>query len=141
MNSPKFLASVEINGRIVDFFEPPHEEPDFPWVDAFQLARAFLPKAVAYQQLGLAQQYGQGTKAISHDGKIVTIMCHAIAQRMCSFLDCKRGCDIEEDGPVFNAYSKAMGSIVSEHVDMSVEDISYAFRNSGGKYMRDDNSI
>lgn len=130
------LATAEINGKSVDFFEPPHMEPDFPWVDVFQLARAFLSKGAARAMLKNAKGFDGGKSAptLTCDGVLVTIQCHAMAQGMCGGIDNVKG-NYDEDGPVFKAYTEAAGIILMNHTDMTPDEALEAFNNPGGPFM------
>lgn len=135
MNKAIKLVSAEINNRKVDFFEPPHPEPDFPWVNVHQLARAFMSKGEALVQLKVAQKFGEGTKTISHNGGLVTIACHALAQGFCAAMDCKNGSGYHDDGPIFMTYSTAAAQICVEHWPMGEKETIHAFHNPGGPFM------
>lgn len=130
------LASATINDRKVDFFEPPHPEPDFPWVNVHQLAKAFVSKGDALACLKVAQKFGEGTKTISHNGGLVTIACHALAQGFCAAWDCKNGFAPDEDGPIFKAYVTAAAKLCVDERPMEFEETIHAYHNPGGPFAR-----
>jgi hypothetical protein len=132
----KKLTTASINGHDVDFFEPPHTEPDFPWVDVLQLARAFLPEEPATLMLKSTQRFDDGktVKTIPIEGRLTTIMCHAMAQGLCGAID--QISDIDEDGPAFKAYCAVAGRVATEHWPMPIGEMLEAFHNQGGPFLR-----
>lgn len=133
MNKAIKLAAAKINGKKVDFYEPPHMEPDFPWVDVFQLARAFLPKGAARAMLKNAEGFdgGKSVLTVTCDGALVTIQCHAMSQGMVMAID-----GHGEDGPAHKAYAEAAGSILVANTDMTLEETLEAFHNPGEPFTR-----
>lgn len=136
----KFLAHADINGKKVTFFTPPHDEPDFPWVDVEELARAFLPKAASKRMLAHAHDFDKSNRPIAtvkNGDRIATIFCHAMAQGLCGAIDVWAGRATEdEEGPAHIAYSLAAGQIMHDHWPLPLPDLMKAFNNQGGPYMR-----
>lgn len=137
------LSTATINGREVSFFRPPHDEPDFPWVDVEELARAFLPKAAAKRMVSHTQQFERDNRpvvTVRNGNRIATIMCHAMAQGLCAAIDEVKGhkddCD-GEDGPCYTEYCSKASGIMSEHCRLNLSEMLHAFNNPGGPYMRD----
>jgi len=122
----------------VAFFEPPHTEPDFPWVDTMQLAAAFLPGDAAAIMLKNTQRFEDGKTVVTiRDGdRLTTIMCHAMAQGLCGAIDAVNGTS-EEDGPAFMAYGRAAAQVAKEHWPLGLAGMIEAFHNVGGPYLRD----
>lgn len=142
MTQAHFLATAEINGKSVSFFTPPHDEPDFLWVNVEELAKAFLPRAEARKMLRLSQKFETENRLARHDGKVVTIACHAMAQGMCGAIDQILHGYVKKDdewggGPSETAYSIAAGRMMAEHRPIPIRDLGTAFHNQGGPFMRD----
>ncbi|AYD02225.1 hypothetical protein [Neorhizobium sp. NCHU2750] len=143
MTKSKFLATAEINGKPVSFFTPPHDEPDFLWVDIEELAGAFLPEADAKRMVQHAQNLFPGQRSVAtatNGDRIATIACHSMAQGFCGFIDHLNGHNVEEDGamhgPAHIAYCFASADMEIEHRPKSFEEIFAAFKNNGGPFMR-----
>ncbi|MGE4372903.1 MAG: hypothetical protein AB7E29_08390 [Xanthobacter sp.] len=141
MTKAKKIGEITVNGRQVSMFTPPHDQPDFMWVDIEELARAFLPRAEARRMAAMARQVGgnKRTHATATNGdKIVTIVCHAEAQGFLGFLDVKAGRvprNSEDMGPSSDTYSWAAAKFESEHGKLnSQEAIIHAFHNQGGPF-------
>lgn len=122
-------------------FKPPHDEPDFLWVDVEELAHAFLPKAQAKQMVAFTHEFGGDVRACTtarNGDKIATIVCHAMAQGLCGFVDHLNGGGAKgEPGPAHDAYSSAAAHFEAEHGSLSsFDEIAHAFRNNGGKFTR-----
>jgi hypothetical protein len=140
----KYVNSAEINGRMVSFFTPPHDEPDFFWVDVEELARAFLPRAAARKMVKHSQDFDRTNRAAetaAHNGKIVTIISHPLAGGLCGAIDQLNGYqDSEEDewggGPAFLAYTKAAATIMQGHSSGGIPGLIAAFKNQGGPNLR-----
>lgn len=138
----KFIAAAEINGKQVSFFSPPHNEPDFLWVDVSELAKAFLPRDAARKMLKLSQKFEQENRLARKDGKIVTIMCHAMAQGMCGAIDQTlhgyvKGGEEWGGGPSETAYCVAAGRMMADHHPLPFSELGKAFHNQGGPFLRD----
>jgi hypothetical protein len=131
------LASIDIKGKQVAFFKPPHTEPDFPWVDVLQLASAFLPTDAAEHMLRSTQRYedGKTVKTIIDGGRLTTIMCHAMAQGLVGAIDELHG-HKEEDGPAFRLYCRQASKVAVEHWPMGVHSMIEAFHSPGGPFLR-----
>lgn len=141
----QFLGTKEINGREVGFFTPPHNEPDFVWVEAYELARAFLPHDAAQRMVSHAQNFDRENRAAetaARGPKIVTVIPHAVAQGLCSAIDQLNGYVEKEDeewggGPVNTAYCVAAGHALRDFMPrMSFEGLIAAFHNQGGPNLR-----
>jgi len=130
------LAEAQIDGKTVAFFAPPHAEPDFPWVDVHQLCRAFLDRGAAAVMLKSTQRFddGKAVKTISVEGRLTTIMCHAMAQGLCGAIDDAKG--FGEDGPAFTAYSMAAAGVAVKYWPMPINEMISAFHNQGGPFLR-----
>lgn len=138
----KFVGAYEINGKPVSFFTPPHDEPDFLWVDVEGLAKAFLPRAAARKMIKLSHKFETETRLARHDERVVTIMCHAMAQGMCGAIDQDQHGYVKADdewggGPSETAYSIAAGRMMADHHPLPFSQLAKAFHNQGGPFMRD----
>lgn len=139
----KFLAKATINGKEVSFFTPPHDEPDFLWVDIEELARAFMQEADAMRMVKHSQNLFKGSRTVTtapNGDRIATIGSHAMAQGLCGFIDLLNGHENARDegfnGPAHTKYCFATAAVSNEHAPMSFEEIFAAFKNPGGPYMR-----
>lgn len=139
----KLLTTAKINGKDVSFFSPPHDEPDFIWVDLEELVLAFLPAADAKRLVKHAQNFFPGHRSVAtarNGDRIATIACHAMAQGVCSFIDVLNGHEKATDdgmnGPAFREYCIASADVENSHGSLSIQDIGKAFRNNGGPFMR-----
>ncbi|KKB86487.1 hypothetical protein VW29_02740 [Devosia limi DSM 17137] len=135
------LGEITVNGKPVSVFEKPHVEPDFPWVDVEELAKAFLPRSRARRIVALTHRFGEaeGQRACStarNGDRIATIICHAMAQGLCGMIDVEAGHHVDELGPAHSGYSAAMGGFIFDKGLMSMEAMFAAFKNSGGPSMR-----
>lgn len=137
------LGTIEVNGSTVTVFEPPHHEPDFPWVDVEELAGAFLPRAEARRITKLTHGFsvheGSRTHTVVRNGdRVATIICHAMAQGLCGMIDHKLGHEADDfgGGPAFETYCLAFGRFAADHWHLSFEEMSHAYHNPGGKFMR-----
>lgn len=132
------LGEITLNGKQVSIFAPPHDEPDLPWVDVEELAKAYMPRAEARKIISMTHQFGKGVRSYAtakNGDRIATIIPHAMAQGLCGAMDQWRG-DAREEGPVFLEYCGAAGRFFADKVPMSIEDIVHAFHNPGGKFLR-----
>ncbi|MEH3109005.1 MAG: hypothetical protein PGN22_02740 [Agrobacterium cavarae] len=141
-NPAKFVGTAIINGKDVSFFTPPHSEPDFLWVDVEELAKAFLPRAAARKMVALSQKFEQENRLAKKDGKIRTIMCHAMAQGMLGSVDqiLHGYTKLDEEwggGPSETAYCVAAGKMMYEHSRLPFDQLFKAFHNQGGPFMRE----
>ncbi|WP_314712913.1 hypothetical protein [Sphingobium yanoikuyae] len=138
----EILARAEINGKLVTFFSPPHAEPDFPWVDVEELARAFLDDGAAKRMVQHAQNFDRDNRPVTtaqNGDRIATIIPHAFAQGLCGAIDQWDGFipDEEEDnGPAHWAYCGVAGRVCADHWPLSFEQIFQAFNNQGGPFLR-----
>lgn len=134
------LGEITVNGHQVSVFKPPHNEPDFPWVDVAQLARAYLGDEGAPRVLAMTKRFGVDQRAYAvaqNEDGIATIVCHALAQGLVGMIDHKNGWRGEGDeGPTHREYCMAFGVFAAKNWDMSFDDIFRAFRNPGGDYLR-----
>ncbi|MCR6671460.1 hypothetical protein [Devosia ginsengisoli] len=138
------LGTATINGKSVSFFEPPHKDgPDFPWVDVKELAGAFLPPDAAIRMVEHAQRFGgDGERVVTvtrNGDDIATIICHALAQGLCGFIDQQNGfapADADDAGPVHWQYCIAAGRFAADHWPLSFEGIIHAFHHGGGHFMQ-----
>ncbi|WP_103171612.1 hypothetical protein [Paracoccus sp. SY] len=145
MKRAEKLGEATINGKQVSIFTPPHDEPDFPWVDAYELARAFLPKPAAKEIVERTKRFSKGPSAVAttrNGGKVSIIMCHAMAQGLMGSIDDLSGHSDSEDGawpdggPAFQEYSINAGRFMADNWPLSFEDLMAAFKNQGGPFMR-----
>jgi len=135
------LGEITVNGKSVSVFQKPHDEPDFPWVDVEELAKAFLPRSRARRIVSLTQRFGEaeGQRACAtarNGDRIATIICHAMAQGLCGLIDVEAGYHADEPGPAHTNYSAALGGFIHDKGLMSLEDMIAAFKNSGGPSLR-----
>ncbi len=132
----KLIASADINGAPVAFFEPPHHEPDFLWVDGLQLARAFLPRAVADVLFEAVMRNPQrsGARRVRAGGRMVVLISHPITQGLCSAIDLSNGDG--EDGPAFNTYCRAAARLHQKHWPLGLSGLLAAAKNAGGPALR-----
>lgn len=139
----KFLASSIIEGKSVAFFSAPHDEPDFIWVDAYGLARAFGPRGLARSLVKMSQNFDRENRAsetAAHNGKIRTIISHPMARGLCSVFDSRNGYVSDDDdewggGPCETAYIKAMSEIQKEFAPLTLDQMVSSFHNQGGPGM------
>ncbi len=132
------LGDITINGKTVSVFEPPHADPDFPWVDVEELAKAFLPRSAAKRMVRHVHQFDGDARryATAKNGdRIATIICHAMAQGLCGAIDQWNG-STEDEGPAHRQYCLAFG-VFARHWPMSFEDMFHAFAHPGGQFMKD----
>lgn len=140
----KFVNAVEINGKMVSFFSPPHDEPDFFWVDIYELANAFLSNDAAQTLVNHAQNFDRTNRAAetaAHNGRIVTVISHPLAHGLCGAIDGWNGhTDALEGewggGPAFLAYSVAAADIMRGHYGGGFSELMAAFKNQGGPSMQ-----
>jgi len=133
------LGEITIKGRAVSMFAPPHDEPDFPWVDVEELARAFLPRSAAKRMVSHAQRFGGETRAcatVHNRDRIATIICHAMAQGLCGAIDQWNGHKGDAEGPAHLEYCFAAGSFAADKSPMTLGALIHAFHNPGGKFLR-----
>ena len=134
------IGEIAVNGKQVSVFRPPHDEPDFPWVDVEELAKAFLPRAEARRIVTMTHKFGGDVRTcatVRSGDRIATIICHAMAQGLCQMIDWKKGHRGEtESGPAHREYGLAFGAFAAERCPMSFEEIVHAFNNPGGKFLR-----
>ena len=135
------LGEITVNGKQVSVFQKPHDEPDFPWVDVEELAKAFLPRARARRIVAMTHKFSVGdgirTCATAANGdRIATIICHAMAHGLCGLVDWEAGHGKDDAGPAHTAYSVAMGQFISDRGLMSWQDMLRAFNNTGGPHLK-----
>ncbi|WP_413709154.1 hypothetical protein [Rhizobium sp. Rhizsp82] len=142
----KLVGTTLINGSPVSFFTPPHNEPDFLWVDFEELALAFLPEVDAKRFVQFAHNFSPRTRTVTtavNGDRIATIAPHPMAQAFASFIDQRNGQvsgDREDwnDGPAHQEYCSAAADLEHDHgVNNSFETITAAFKNQGGPFMRE----
>lgn len=137
------LGEITVNGKQVSVFKPPHDAPDFPWVDVEELALAFLDPAAATRMVGHSHRFGDTSRVVAttrNGDRIATIFCHAMAQGLCGAIDEWNGfkpADEDDTGPAHWAYCIALGRFAADHWPMSFEDLIHAFKNPGGEFMKD----
>lgn len=141
LRKAQLVGTVDISGKPVSFFTPPHDEPDFFWVDVEELAKAFLPRDAARRMVKHAQQFGKDCRpatTAANGGRIATIICHSMAQGLCGAIDHWNGHGtMDGEGPAYRAYCFAAAQIESDKGALnSFEDIIAAHRNLGGPFMR-----
>lgn len=139
----RFLGTVQVKDNEVSFFSPPHDEPDFLWVDLEELAKVFLPEDAAIRMVKHTHNFGMvnrpTTTAVRGD-KIVTIVPHPMAQGFCAFIDRENGhVELNEDewnlGPANLAYTKALADAHMEFMPLGIDGLLAAYRNQGGPYL------
>ncbi|RWR28844.1 hypothetical protein D2T31_12080 [Sinirhodobacter populi] len=138
MKRAEKIGEATINGKQVSFFTPPHDEPDFPWVDHYELLRAFVGRSDAKALVSKTRRFKDGqmvSVSAKNGAKIVSIIPHGIAQALIGALDNANGHG-DEDGPAFNAYCRAAGEFCKDHWPQSLEYMLAAFKNNGGPIMR-----
>lgn len=138
-----FVGTAEINGKNVSFFTPPHDEPDFIWVDVEELAKAFLPRSAARRMVKHAQNFDRKNRAAetaAHNDRIVTIISHPMAQGLCSAIDAINGNEVNReegmDGPAFREYCFAAAKVGQKQETLSFDWIVAAYKNQGGPNLR-----
>lgn len=137
----KFLATSQINGRPVSFFTPPHDEPDFLWVDVQELTKAFMDDEAAARMVQHAQAFDPDNRAVAtavNGDRIATIVCHAMAQGLCGAIDLWNGAVLDEDehGPAHSEYSFALATTANQYAPLDFHEIIAAYKNVGGPFMR-----
>lgn len=132
----RLVATWPINGQSVSFYEPPHHEPDLLWVDGQQLAAAFLDPDAARILFQMTQRHPErsGAQRVRSGDRLVTIMCHPMAQGMCMAIDEVNG--HPEDGPAFDAYCRAAAKVHQKHWRLPLDGLFAAFHNAGGPVLR-----
>jgi len=141
MTSTK-LGEITVNGKSISMFTPPHPQPDFLWVDAEELAAAFLNAEDAKRMTQHAQRYGDDVRAVvtvPNGDRIATVMCHAMAQGLCGAIDHWKGFKPKDDhdtGPAHNAYCLAAGRFMADNWPLSFEGMIHALRHPGGDFMK-----
>lgn len=133
------LADMVVEGEAVAFYAPPHDEPDFPWVAALQLASAFIPADAALHMLQNTQRYEEGKTVLTvADGDVlVTIMPHPLAQGLCGAIDDVLSDAPSDEGLAYKAYCKAMAVVMRDHYRLPIHEALAAFKNAGGPFLRD----
>ncbi|WP_454917448.1 hypothetical protein [Xanthobacter sediminis] len=135
------VGEATIRGKQVSFFTPPHNEPDFLWVDMEELARAFVPRRDVKLMVEIARKFAGGNArayaTARNEDRIATIVCHVMAQGFCGLVDRLAGYGEEEHGPAHTDYCFASADIEIKHgPKRGFEDIFAAFHNVGGPFMR-----
>lgn len=134
------LGEITLNGKQVSVFKPPHDEPDFPWVDVAELASALMDDGAAARIVKMTRGFGSDKRAyaVAKNGDgIATIICHAMAQGLCSMVDFHSGWRGDPDGgAAHREYGFAFGKFAADHWPLSFEDIRHAFNNPGGHFLR-----
>lgn len=137
----KKVAEATIRGKQVSFFTPPHNEPDFLWVDMEELARAFVLEEDVSRMVDHARKLNPDDRvyATARNGdRIATIVCHAMAQGFCGFIDHLNGYSGNDmQGPAHTDYCFAAAEVEGDYGAHSFEGIVAAFNNNGGPFMRD----
>lgn len=144
LTKARFLGTVDIKGKPVSFFSPPHEEPDFLWIDLEELAKVFLPDDAAIRMVKHSHNFGMAnrpTEAAVRGDKIVTIVPHPMAQGFCAFIDHENGHVVlnEEEwnlGPANLAYVRAFADAHSKYMPLEFDGLFAAYRNQGGPHLR-----
>ncbi|MGJ7039665.1 hypothetical protein J2Y63_002923 [Shinella sp. BE166] len=140
----RFLGRAQVKDNEVSFFSPPHEEPDFLWVDLEELAKAFLSEDAAIRMVKHTHNFGMvnrpTTTAVRGD-KIVTIVPHPMAQGFCAFIDHENGhVELDQDewnvGPANLAYTRALAAAHEKFLPLGLEGLAATYRNQGGPQMR-----
>ena len=143
MTASKLLTRADVNGKPVSLFSPPHSEPDFPWVDVEELARAFLNRSAAKRMVSHAHEFDRRNRPVTtarNGDKIVTIIPHAFAQGLCGAIDHWNGFiakNEDDTGPAHDAYCSTAGRVAADHWPLEIDQLVYAFRNPGGPYLRE----
>lgn len=134
------LGEISVNGKTVSVFRPPHDAPDFPWVDVEELALAFLSLTRAKRIVAMTRDFGNDSRAYAtakNGDRIAIIVCHAMAHGLCGMVDFENGYRGDHDqGPAHRAYSLAFGVFAADHWPMSFKDIIHAYHNTGGEFLK-----
>lgn len=134
------LGEIELNGKKVSVFKPPHDEPDFPWIDVEELARAYLPRSEARGIVKKTHAFGGETRACAtakNGDRIATIIPHAMAQGLCGLIDFKQGHHTpDDDGPVQMEYGKKLSKFAIDNWPMDLEQMIWAYHNPGGRFLK-----
>lgn len=144
MKRAEKLGEATINGKQVSFFSPPHDEPDMPWVDHYELLRAFVSKHDAKALVQKTRRFKDGAHVsvtARNGSRLVSIIPHAIAQGLLGALDDVNGDKAEEGswpegGPRYSAYCLAAGVFAADNWPLSLEEIIHAFHSPGGPILR-----
>lgn len=132
------LGEITLNGKQVSVFAPPHNEPDLPWVDVEELAKAYFAKRLSKKIVAMTHQFGGDVRSYStakNGDRIATIVPHALAQGLCGAMDHWNG-HPKQDGPIFNEYVFNMAHFAMDKAPMNLEAMLHAYHNPGGKYLR-----
>lgn len=140
----RFLGTKPINGMEVSFFSPPHDEPDFLWVDLLQLAAVYMPQEAAERMVRHSHKFdmvSRPVEAAAHDGRIVNIVSRPMATGFCSFVDYSQGHILQNEddwnlGPAALAFAVASADAQMEFAPLGFEGIARAFTNQGGPGLR-----
>lgn len=144
LTKARFLGTVDIKDKQVSFFSPPHEEPDFLWVDLEELGKVFLPADAAIRMVKHSHKFGmvnRPTATAVHGDRIVTIVPHPMAQGFCAFIDHENGhVELNEDewnaGPANLAYIRALADAHKKFMPLGFDGLAAAYRNQGGPNLR-----
>lgn len=138
MKRAEKLGEATINGKQVSFFSPPHDEPDFLWVDIGELTRAFLPRDASRKMVAMTQRFDKGGRVATtarNGAKVATIVSHAIAQAMTGAIDQLCG-HAEDGGPCQSEYCRQAAYFTKDNSPMSLEQLVAAHKNVGGPFLR-----
>lgn len=128
MKMPKKIIEAAINGHPVSFYEPPHHEPDLPWVEGKRLLYSFAVKGCV--RVSHSSLYG----LTSRGGAAGDLICHCSAAGMCDVLDRRSG-SATIGGRAFSAYTEALLEAVAAY-GLTGEDFLKALDNAGGPIWR-----
>ncbi|CAN7653255.1 hypothetical protein [Rhizobium sp. LjRoot254] len=138
--STRMLATAELNGARVSFFEPPHSEPDFPWVDLRELTAAVCPPSLRAQMVRNAAKICRGVQqpvlTVTNGFDEIEIVSHLTAQAVCATIDeLETGCP-DPHGLAEEAFLAVAFDTYSKCYPMTVEEVVAAMGNLGGSFGR-----
>lgn len=134
------IAVSKLNGHPVSIFQPPHQEPDLPWVNVGELLTAICPDHLLgfYRRnvTAIFKRLGCRAFPISDKENEVVIVSHLMAQALCATIDeMATGCP-DPYGPREEGYVTWAYEAFSKHHPMTLDQAILAFANLGGPFAR-----
>ena len=137
----RFVGAAEMEGSSIAVFSPPHNEADFLWLSLEDLMRALLPLVKPGRAKPELRTPLLAREKAAHSGKIVWIVPHPVAQRLCAALDSWNGHKEAMGsnvltGPAVKAYIEAMLIAHKRYMPFGMKGLQAAFENQGGPQVR-----
>lgn len=139
-----FAFKAHIYGGDVSFFTPPHQEPDYLWVDIYELADAVASRTQRQEVASRVLQFIQAFRVVvtvAHEGRIATIAPVPFAHGLCIFMDVLNGhSELNRDdalrGPAATSFAYALAEAHAKGSPLDGDALTAAHLNQGGPYMR-----